>query len=127
MNIHTYARCLHNETYFQDDLARSFAPELQVGEVYRILPLSPAEAERGFLRVIDRSGIGYLYPQDYFELLSEDELAETPASLTVHLSLRDKVELRTLADRRSEQAQEPVSMSHLVREWVSEHLDLASD
>ncbi len=125
--MHIYARCLHNETYFQKDLAGNFAPELQVGEIYRILPVSSTEAERGFLRVIDRSGIGYLYPQDYFELLSEEELTEKPASLTVHLSLRDKVELRTLADRRSEQLQEPISMSHLVREWVAEHLDLASD
>lgn len=122
-----YVRCMRNETYFRDDPAQNFAPDLVVGDVYRVLPVSPVEAEHNFLRVIDRSGVGSLYPNDYFEVLAEEELVNTPAVVTVHMNLRDKIELRTLADRRSEQAQETISMSHLVREWVAEHLDLASD
>lgn len=123
--MNKYARCVRNETYFRGDAAENFTPDLTVGEVYRVLPVSPAEEEHRFVRVIDRSGVGYLYPRDYFEMLAEEELIDTPAAVTVHLNLRDKVELRTLADRRSEQMQKNISMSHLVREWVGDRLDLA--
>ncbi len=125
--MNTYARCIRNETYFRGDAAENFTPDLVVGEVYRVLSVSPTEELRHFMRVIDRSGVGYLYPSDYFEMLTEEELIVSPASVTVHMSLRDKVELRTLADRRSDQLQKTVSMSHLVREWVEERLDLASE
>ncbi len=124
--MNKYARCVRNETYFREDGAENFSPDLLIGEVYRLLPVSSTEDEHHFVRVIDRSGMGYLYPRDYFELLSEEELIDTPATVTVHINLRDKVELRTLADRRSEQLQKSVAMSHLVREWVEERLDLAS-
>ena len=125
--MNKYARCVRNETYFQSDEAENFAPDLLVGEVYRVLPVSPAEEEHRLTRVIDRSGVGYLYPNDYFEMLTAEELLGSPTTVTVHMNLRDKVELRTLADRRSEQIQKNVSMSHLVREWVEERLDLASE
>jgi len=108
-------------------MAETFAPDLLVGEIYRVLPVSPGEEEHHLLRVIDRSGVGYLYPNDYFEMLTEEELLGSPSSITVHLNLRDKVELRTWADRQSERLQKTVSMSHLVREWVEERLDLASE
>ncbi len=124
--MNKYVRCLRNETYFRGDAAENFTPDLLVGEVYRVLPVSHTEEEHHFIRVIDRSGVGYLYPRDYFEMLTEEELLASPAAITVYMSLRDKVELRTQADRQSEQLQKSVSMSHIVREWVEEHLDLAS-
>lgn len=125
--MNKYARCMRNETYFKDDAAADFVPDLLVGEVYRVLSVSSGEEDHHFLRVIDRSGVAYLYPRDYFEILGEEELINTPATLTVHMNLRDKVELRTLADRQSELMQKNISMSHLVREWMEERLDLASD
>ena len=124
--MNKYARCIRNETYFRGDGAENFVPDLLVGEVYRLLRVSPTEEKRRLMRVVDRSGVGYLYPRDYFEMLTEEELLASPAAITVYMSLRDKVELRTQADRQSEQLQKSVSMSHIVREWVEERLDLAS-
>jgi len=125
--MNKYARCIRNDTYFQGDVAESFAPDLIVGEIYRLLPVSSGEDQHHLVRAIDRSGVGYLYPDDYFEMLTEEELLGSAASLTVHINLRDKVELRTLADRESERLQKSVSMSQLVREWMEERLDLASE
>jgi hypothetical protein len=42
--------------------------DLEKRKIYRVLPDEEAEKE-GYLRVIDESGEGYLYPQSYFVLV----------------------------------------------------------
>jgi hypothetical protein len=48
--------CVKNEGY---------PASLELFKVYPVIP-DPRAAERQFIRVIDESGEGYLYPADYF-------------------------------------------------------------
>lgn len=41
---------------------------LELNRIYRMLPDAQAEGY-GFVRVVDESGEGYLYPEEYFQPL----------------------------------------------------------
>ena len=62
-----YVKCINNETYFEEDLATTFEPELMIGKVYKLQPVSSSERKGGMMRIIDGSGEPYLYPSTYFE------------------------------------------------------------
>lgn len=116
--MNKYLRCLKNDTYFQEDLADFFI-DLKVGQIYKQLPLLPAEMDSGMVRVIDGSGEAYLYPADYFEPLTiNGTLEHADQKVTVHLDEVTKgiLHAEALAARKS--------VSALVREWIDEHLDL---
>jgi len=116
-----YVKCINNETYFEEDLANTFEPELMIGKVYKLQPVSSSERKGGMMRIIDGSGEGYLYPSTYFEPIdynySNDRVA---GSITVHLpnTLKGILHAEALATHKS--------MSGLVREWIEERLDLPS-
>ena len=49
--------------------------DLEPRKVYRVLP-DEAAAEDGYVRVIDESGEGYLYPREYFVPIELPQAAE---------------------------------------------------
>jgi hypothetical protein len=55
-----FAICIDNSEY---------PASLELHKVYRVLPDKAAERE-GDLRIIDESGEDYLFPADYFEMLT---------------------------------------------------------
>jgi hypothetical protein len=60
-------------------IRREGCDDLEVRRLYQILPDSPARKE-GCIRVIDESGVDYLYPAEYFiEISLPDAIAEQPA------------------------------------------------
>ena len=116
-----YVRCIKNKAYirFKDQ-----APpdeelvDLTVGNIYKVIPDAEGE-QAGLLRVIDDSGEDYLYPADYFEPVALNDLSSAASdSITVHIDALTKAALR--AEARAEGR----SISSLVREWISKHLDL---
>lgn len=121
-----YAKCINNQTYFKDDLADTFEPDLFVGKVYRVAPPLPND-DPSLIRIYDGSygqagsEIGYLYPRDYFELVDlhqTNDNAHADKSITVHLS-------DTLAGiLHAEAIMHETSVSALIREWIEERLDL---
>ena len=121
-----YAKCINNQTYFKNDLAATFEPDLFVGKVYRIAP-PLSNDDPSVIRIYDGSygqagsEIGYLYPRDYFELL-DLQLANgtdhADKSVTVHLS-------EMLAGiLHAEAIMHETSVSALLRTWIEERLDL---
>ncbi len=119
-----YAKCVDNRTYFKDDLAHTFEPDLWIGKVYRIAP--PLDNDHpSMIRIYDGSygqagsEIGYLYPRDYFEpIVFDAQHGHADRSVTVHLS----EPLAGILHAEAIMAQK--SVSALVREWVEERLDL---
>ena len=55
-----FAVCVNNDGY---------PASLERNKVYRVLP-DPRAGKDGFVRVVDESGEDYLYPADYFLVLS---------------------------------------------------------
>ncbi len=116
-----YVKCINNETYFEGDLADTFEPELMVGKVYKLQPVSSSEYKGPMISVIDSSGEAYLYPKSYFEPIDYKQInGHATNSLTVHLPnmLKGILHAEALAAHKS--------MSGLVREWIEERLDLPS-
>jgi hypothetical protein len=58
--------CLNNEGY---------AASLERHKIYRVLPDSEAEKD-GDIRIIDESGEDYLYPKDWFVMISVPDAVE---------------------------------------------------
>jgi hypothetical protein len=116
--MNKYVRCLKNDTYFQEDLAETFF-DLEVGQIYKQLPLLPAEIGHNLVRVVDGSGEAYRYPADYFEPLPLDGIAgSVDQQVTVQLDEVTKgiLQAEALASQKS--------VSALLRQWIDEHLDL---
>lgn len=116
-----YVKCINNETYFEEDLAGTFEPELMIGKVYKLQPVSSSERKGGMIRVIDGSGEAYLYPSSYFEEIDYKRInGHATGFVTVHLPnvLKGILHAEALAANKS--------MSGLVREWIEERLDLSS-
>jgi hypothetical protein len=67
-----YVRCVNNQTLFKDNLAETYFPHLIIGRIYKLVPRH--ENDGDWLRVIDGSGEDYLYPADYFEPVTPDEV-----------------------------------------------------
>ncbi len=116
-----YAKCVNNKTYFEGDLVDTFEPELIIGKVYKVRPVSSSERKGGMIRVIDGSGEAYLYPQDYFEFIDYNGAnGKGTSSITVHLPnlLKGVLHAEAVAANKS--------ISALVRQWIEERLDLPS-
>ena len=113
-----YVKCLKNDTYFADDLADTF-PELQIGQIYKQLPLYAEEEGSGMVRVVDGTSEAYLYPADYFEPLQLAAITKpVNQQVSVHLDEITKgiLHAEALAAKKS--------VSALLREWIDERLDL---
>jgi hypothetical protein len=117
-----YARCINNQTYFKDDIADTFEPDLFVGKVYRVAP--PLDNDHpSMIRIFDGSygqagsEIGYLYPRDYFEPMDLDlQNGHADRAVTVHLP-------EALAGvLHAEAIMAQTSVSALVRAWIEERL-----
>lgn len=70
------------ETQFAVCVRTDDCDDLELRKIYQVLPDSRA-AKDGYLRIIDESGEGYLYPESYFiivKLPSEVQEALTAAS-----------------------------------------------
>jgi hypothetical protein len=119
VNRGSYVRCVNNETYFKDDLADTFEPELIIGRIYKMLPASQCEQLDGFVRIIDGSGEDYLYPADYFVPIGAPSI-EQPADQTVTVRL-DEI---TKGILQAEALAAHKSMSALMRQWIDERLNL---
>jgi hypothetical protein len=122
-----YAKCVNNQTYFKDDLAHTFEPDLFIGKVYRVAP--PLKNDHpSMIRIFDGSygqagsEIGYLYPRDYFEPVELD-LSNRPVDKAVTVHLPEA--LAGILHAEAIMAQKPVSA--LVREWIEERLDLPAN
>lgn len=119
-----YAKCVNNQTYFKDDLAHTFEPDLFVGKVYRVAPPLPNDNPM-MIRIYDGSygqpgsEIGYLYPRDYFELVDLTQInGYADKAVTMHLP-------EVLAGiLHAEAIMAEKSVSALLRAWVEERLDL---
>jgi hypothetical protein len=119
-----YAKCINNQTYFKDDLAHTFEPDLFIGKVYRVAP-PLSNDDPSMIRIFDGSygqagsEIGYLYPRDYFELIDLNASnGHADKSITVHLP---EVVAGIL---HAEAIMAEKSVSALIREWIDERLDL---
>jgi hypothetical protein len=113
-----YVKCLKNDTYFADDLADIFF-DLEVGQIYKQLPLHAEEEGSGMVRVVDSSSEAYLYPANYFEPVQMAVTSKpTSQQVTVHLDEITKgiLHAEALAAKKS--------VSALLREWIDERLDL---
>jgi hypothetical protein len=119
-----YAKCVDNQTYFKDDLAQTFEPDLYVGKVYRVAP--PLSNDHpSMIRIYDGSygqagsEIGYLYPREYFEPLELNlSTSHADKSLSIHLP-------EAMAGiLHAEAIMAQTSVSSLVRAWIEERLDL---
>jgi hypothetical protein len=122
-----YVKCINNQTYFKDDMADTFEPDLVVGKVYRVAP--PLENDHpSMIRIFDGSygqagsEIGYLYPRDYFESVALGlPNGQADRAVTVHLP-------EVLAGvLHAEAIMAQKSVSALLREWVKERLDLPEE
>ncbi len=92
---------------------------LDIGAIYRALPTTRVENESGMVRIIDNEGEDYLYPINWFEEVSEKELAAGLSEMVaVHVNGLSKIAIRDMANAKG------VSMSALVREWIDDRLDL---
>lgn len=119
-----YAKCVNNQTYFKDDLAHTFEPDLFVGKIYRVAPPLPNDNPM-MIRIYDGSygqagsEIGYLYPRDYFEPVDLTQInGHADKSVTMHLP-------EALAGiLHAEAIMAEKSVSALLRTWVEERLDL---
>lgn len=119
-----YAKCVNNQTYFKDDLARTFEPDLFIGKIYRVAPPLPNDNPM-MIRIFDGSygqagsEIGYLYPRDYFEPVDLTQInGHADKAVTTHLP-------EALAGiLHAEAIMAEKSVSALLREWVEERLDL---
>ena len=111
-----YVRCVQNDTLYEEDLAPSLVPFLQVGAVYKVAPPAPND-QPDDLRVIDGEGEDYLYPADYFEPFQPNG-AQKSESLTFHLDPYTKGVLH------AEAVAAKVSVGALLRSWIEERLDL---
>lgn len=121
----TYLRCVSNGGFIwqQGKLLDETLVSLTVGKLYKAVATTPAERERGFVRVIDNSGEDYLYPTTRFEPVAVNgnlHDAAATATLTAHVPplLRDILQAEALANGKS--------LSALLREWIEERLDLAT-
>lgn len=112
-----YVRCVKNDTYFQEDLADTFV-ELQIGRVYKRLPLYPEEQDSGMVRIVDDSGEAYLFPEDYFESYTPNGKNHATETITTHVPewMKNILYAEALAANKS--------VSALLREWIDERLDL---
>jgi len=105
-----YVRCINN---------KGNEASLDIGSVYRGLQATAIEKESGMMRIIDNEGEDYLYPDNWFEAVSEQELvSELSEPLTIYLNRVSKIVVRDLANAKG------ASMSALVRGWIDERLDL---
>ncbi len=119
-----YAKCINNQTYFKDDLAHTFEPDLFIGKVYRVAP-PLSNDDPSMIRIFDGSygqagsEIGYLYPRDYFELVDLNASnGHADKSVTVHLP-------EAIAGiLHAEAIMAEKSVSALIRDWIDERLDL---
>jgi len=115
---------MNNQTYFKDDQAETFEPDLFVGKVYRVAPPLPND-HPSMIRIFDGSygqagsEIGYLYPRDYFEPL---DLTIQPIYVDRSLTIHVPEALAGILHAEAIMAQ--TSVSNLVREWLKERLDL---
>jgi len=111
-----YVKCVNNQTLSLDDPIDTYAPELIIGQVYKVAPPEPNDGPDR-LRVIDGSGEDYLYPADYFEPLHWIGIDKSE-SITVHLdpALKGILHAEAIAAHKS--------VSALVRTWIDERLDL---
>jgi hypothetical protein len=71
--------CLKNEAY---------AASLERHKIYRVLPDPEAEKD-GDLRIIDESGGDYLYPKDWFVLITVPDAVEASLLRTAGIDSRD--------------------------------------
>jgi hypothetical protein len=112
----TYVTCVNNKTLASDEVAHTYAPELIIGQVYKVAPPEPNDGPQR-LRVIDGSGEDYLYPASYFEPLIPTN-HDADDAITVHLPrhVKGMLHAEAIASHKS--------MSALLREWIDERLDL---
>lgn len=117
-----YVRCINNQAYlyFKDEPPIDDVTDLTIGHVYKVVPITAEERQRGHLRVVDDTGEDYLFPASYFEpvAISQEALVAHEAAVTVHLAplLRDILRAEALAANKS--------ISALLRDWIDERLDL---
>lgn len=105
-----YVRCIHNS---------GNEASLTIGTIYQVLPITDVEKASGMIRIIDNEGEDYLYPDHWFDPISDDEaVGAMTEQLTVHLSTASKVAIRDMANAQGS------TMSTLVRAWIDERLDL---
>ena len=111
-----YVKCINNQTLALDEPDDTYAPELIIGQIYKLAPPEPNDGPDR-LRVIDGSGEDYLYPATYFEPLQRLGV-EKSESITVHLdpALKGILHAEAIAAH--------TSVSALVRTWIDERLDL---
>lgn len=64
-----------NKPHFYICIQNTGSEDLIVGKVYQSLPDELATAE-GLLRIIDESGEDYLYPAEYFAVITLPQVAE---------------------------------------------------
>ena len=96
-------------------VAKTFDPDLVIGQVYKLAPNQPEHAD--MIRVVDDSGESYLYPAQYFEPFYLVAATSTLDPLTIHVDTQIKAILQ--AEARAAHK----SISSLVREWIDERLD----
>lgn len=117
-----YVRCIKNQAYvrFKDESALDDVTDLTIGHIYKVVPITAEERQRGHLRVVDDTGEDYLFPASYFEpvAISQEAMVVNDAAITVHLAplLRDILRAEALAANKS--------VSALLRDWIDERLDL---
>jgi len=105
-----YVRCISNE---------GNEASIEIGTLYRALPITSTEDTSGMIRIVDNEGEDYLYPRRWFETIPLQALtAEMSESITVHLNTVSKIAIRDMANEKG------ISMSALLREWIDERLDL---
>jgi hypothetical protein len=117
-----YVRCIKNTGFIYDQNGELFddtIPDLVIGRVYKVAP--PAENDGEMLRIIDESGEDYLYPASYFEPIVRHQRMKHQRVISVHLDdfTKDVLHAEAVAARKS--------VSALLRTWIDERLDLASD
>lgn len=102
-----YARCINGD---DDPLS------LTKGQYYAVL--SDSAESHGMLRVIDNTAEDYLFPSHRFQF--SDDLKGLQTDLTIGLTVPEKAAIYQIANQRG------LSMAALMREWIDERLDLAS-
>ena len=115
-----YVRCINNKRFlfFKDEPKTDEEMcSLVIGQVYKRVPAEANDGDR--IRIIDESGEDYLYPAHYFEPLTETDDQAT-ATLTAHVPAWLQGVLH------AEAVAADMSMSALMRTWLTERLDLPS-
>jgi hypothetical protein len=114
-----YVKCINNKQFIR--FKGEPPPDapiygLEVGQVYKLAPPEPNDGD--MLRVIDGSGEDYLYPASYFEPLIIPQNGHVAKTLTAHVPewLYGVLHAEAIAANKS--------MSALLREWLTQHLDL---